>query len=195
MKKTIISILCVIAMLLSLSACVSPDVAVDALLQKLSEYAAASHDSYTIQIETSNRNGGKVTEKYTVTVSNGVRNVASRVETINPFIVDGDHIASPEEYMTVTEDSFTVSVSESNAFSLPSFQFSGATLSNVKWDEEVFPYVLTADVSSPSAFMGQDVSGSNVKLTVEYVVGSLYSLELSYKTESGNTVNVTYTFG
>ena len=181
-------------MLLSLSACVSQDPALDELLQDLSEYAAVSAESYSLVIETTERGGATITEKYTVTFADGVRNVTGRIEKINPFLVDGDTITAPDEYMTVTESSFTVSASESDAFALPAFKFSQDTLSEITTDLTSFPYVLTADVTSPSAFMGTEVAGSNMKLTAEYVLGSLYAIQLRYKTENDNTVTVTYTY-
>ena len=195
MKKKILSILCVIAMVFSLCACLDQNAAEEALLKDLNSYAAERYESYTIKIETANRNGGKVTEYHSVTVIDGIRNVNSRFEKINPFTIDGDTITAPEEYMTVSETTFTVSEGESTAFGLPGFRFDRDALSNVKWDDESYPYVLTADVTSTAAFMQNSIDGSNFKLEVEYVTGALYSLQLRYKTESGNNVTVTYTFG
>ena len=194
MKKKILSILCVIAMVFSLCACLDQNAAEEALLKNLNSYAAERYESYTIKIETANRNGGKVTEYHSVTVIDGIRNVNSRFEKINPFTIDGDTITAPEEYMTVSETTFTVSESESTAFGLPCFRFDRDALSNVKLDDESYPYVLTADVTSTAAFMQNSIDGSNFKLEVEYVTGALYSLQLRYKTESGNNVTVTYTF-
>ena len=194
MKKTILSIICVIAMLLSLSACVT-NAAEDAKLAQLSDYAATPYDSYTIQIVTTNRNGGKVTQKHSVAVIDGVRNVTSRTETINSFVIDGESITAPDEYMTVTESTTTVNVSDSTAFGLPSFKFSRDALTNIKWDEESYPYVMTADITSTAAFMQDDLDGTGFKLEVEYVTGSIYSLQISYKAVSGNNITVIYTFG
>jgi hypothetical protein len=195
MKKTIVSILCIMAVLLSLSACGNQNGAEDALLTSLTGYAAESFDSYTIQIEAADRNGSKVTQTHTVTVADGVRNVHILTEKINPFIVDGDNITSPEEYMTVTAETCTVNVSESNAFALPSFQFNQDSLTNIKLDTESYPYVLKADVVSTEALMQDDIAGTDFKLEIEYITGSLYAVELRYITENGNKMTVTYTFG
>lgn len=195
MKKKILSILCVIAAVLSLCACVNQNDAEEAVLNNLNSYAAEHFESYTIRIETANRNGGKVTEYHSVSVVEGVRNVSSRIEKINPFTIDGDTITAPEEYMTVSETTFTVNEGESTAFGLPGFRFNRDSLSNVKCDTKSYPYVLTADVTSTAAFMQNSIDGSNFKLEVEYVTGALYSLQLRYTTESGNNVTVTYTFG
>lgn len=195
MKKKLLSILCVIATVISLCACVEQNATEDALLKELDSYAAESYEKYTIKIESANRNGGKVTEYHSVTVVDGIRNVNSRFEKINPFTIDGGSITAPEEYMTVSETTLTVNEGESTAFGLPGFRFDRDALSNIKWDTESYPYVLTADVTSTAAFMQNSIDGSNFKLEVEYVTGALYSLQIRYKSDAGNSVTVTYTFG
>lgn len=195
MKKTILSILCLIAMVFSLCACAEQNPVNDALLSELDGYAAIRYESYTIKIVSENRNGGKVTEQHSVTVTDGVRNVSSRIETINPFLIDGETVTAPEEYMTVSEFTSTVNEGESTEFGLPGFHFKNGALANIKSDKQSYPYVFTADVGSIPGFMQTSIDGSDFKLEVEYVTGALYSLVLSYKSIDGNNVTVTYTFG
>ncbi len=195
MKTKILSILCVIATVFSLCACMNQNAAEDALLRELNSYAAMRYESYTIKVETANRNGGKVTEFHTVTVVDGIRNVNSRFQKLNPFIIDGDTLTAPEEYMTEWETTSTVDEGESTAFGLPGFRLNRDSLTNLKSDKESYPYVLNADVTSTAALMQDSIDGTGFKLEIEYITGSLYSLQLRYKTENGNDVTVTYTFG
>ena len=195
MKTKILSVLCVIAAVLSLCACGQQNAAEDALLRELNGYASERYDSYTIKIETADRNGGKVTELHSITVNNGLRYVESRFEEINSFTIDGDTVTAPEEYMTVRETTSTVNESESTAFGLPIFQLDRDSLKNIKIDKDSYPYVLTADVISTASLMQNSIDGTNFKIEIEYVTGSLYSLQLRYKTDNGNNVTVTYTFG
>ena len=194
MKRTL-ALLLLLATLLSLAACGNTNSAENAVLAQLNDYAAERYENYTVQIVTANRSGGKVTEKYTVTVTDGVRNVLARTEKINGFVIDGDTITAPDEYITVTENTFTVLESETVEFGLPGFRFTKDSLSNIKIDTDSYPYVLSADVISTAALMQDDIDGSDIKLEAEYVTGSLYSIEISYVSENGNQVTVTYTFG
>lgn len=192
MKKTLISILCILALVLSLSACTLPTN--DELPRTLSDYAAQQYDSYTVQIVTESPNGGKTTETYEVTVANGIRTANCCREQINPFIIEGNVITPPEEYMTVQEYTVSVGIGETTAFGLPGFRFTEDAVSNLTCNTEVFPYTFKCNVISTEKFMQDSIDFKTMTVEGEYVVGSLYHIQLRYTTTDNHTVTVTYTY-
>ena len=101
MKRTILAVILIFALLICLPACTTTD-SNQKVYDLLTGYAAINPDSYRIEVTVTGPNGYKATTLYTVTTDNGVRTVATREEKLNGFIVDGE-ITAPESYVTVTE--------------------------------------------------------------------------------------------
>lgn len=192
MKRTFFAIILVFALLICLPACTTTD-SNQKVYDLLTGYAAVRLDSYCIEVTVTGPNGYKATTLYTVTTDNGVRTVATREEKLNGFIVDGE-ITAPESYVTVTEGTLSPEESAKEAYALPRFRFSADSLKDFSVDSKTYPYTFTAEITSEERFMARSIYGTNFTLSGVYVAGGLSRVSVSYVTENGNTVTVSYLY-
>jgi hypothetical protein len=186
MKRIIIALLLVLTLVICLPSCnqtgKNPLDTVNTLAQNAS-------GNYTIEIQIASLNGDKVTERYTVTEVDGTRSVSYRIEKINSFVIDGENITVPDDYMTVNEGVYSVEESASSEFDLPSFNFTTAALSSVITEEGK----ISASLSSTEDFMGAKLVGTGFTVSVNYTETAITSIVISYVTSFNNNVTVTYT--
>lgn len=149
---------------------------------------------YTIDIETTDENGLTVKEVYNVTNANGKIDATYRIERLNSFTVDGNNIYLPTDHINVTEGTLSESAAGSG-LALPKFNFSASSLSVTSAVNYGTYSYLTANITSMYGFMGLDFSGSsNHTLIVNYGANQINSLTISYTTDNGNAVYLTYVF-
>lgn len=192
MKRTIFAIILVFALLICLPACTTTD-SNQKIYDLLTGYANVTPDSYRIEMTVTSPEGNKVTTLYNVTTENGARAVSYRSEKLNSFIL-GDNITAPNSYVTVTEGVLDATESAKDAYGLPAFQFSGTVLKDFEVNKATLPYLFTAEVTSAEDFMGRDLGSGSITLEGEYSSGGLIRVSVSYVTENGNTVTVSYLY-
>ncbi len=192
MKRTILAAILIFSLLICLPACQSAD-SNQKVYDLLTGYASVSPDSYAIETTVTSPNGYKTTTLYTVTTVSGVRTVSVRTEKLNGFIVDGE-IAAPESYVTVTEGTLSPEESAKEAYALPRFRFNADSLKNFSVNSKTYPYTFTAEITSEERFMARSIYGTNFTLSGVYLAGALSRVSVSYQTENGNTVTVSYLY-
>jgi len=192
MKKIIIALILVMAMMLCLPSCdKSSEYKED--LKALDALAANGAKSYTIEITVASAEGERITELYTVKETNGERTVKYKIEKLNGFVVDGDSISAPNEYMSVSEGTFDAAESASEKYAFPSFSFNSNNLSVNKISDHGTYSVMQASINSLNGFTGGSIDGQDPNVTITYNDYQITSIALSYTTASGNTATVTYT--
>ncbi len=187
MKRTIVSLMLILSFIICLSACAPSNE--NGVYDRFNGFSN-SLGKYTIEICTNSPSGNKVTETYDVTVEGASRTVNYRIERINTITVDGDKITVPEDSVTTDEGTLHTAVGGQDTYALPAFKFSDSALKNFKNDTATF----SADVVSAKEFMGVDLDGADIQLTGHYLDTGFTYVTLSYTTESGNKVTVTYTY-
>lgn len=193
MKKCIALIL-VSVFMLCLPACVTEGNN-SKVFETLNSYVQAGTKNYTIQLTVTAPDGSTVNETYTVTTADDVRSVAYEIERRNAFTIENGVITAPEDAVTVTSGIYDAAESAKSDYDLPAFCFSDESLRNFQNREGLPPFSFSADVISTEKLMGKLISGSDIKIEGTYTIGKLEAITLSYKTLSGNTVAVTYTYG
>lgn len=192
MKKIIIALTLILAMILCLPSCNnSNEYSKD--IETLNTLASNSVKSYTIEIKIVSTEGEKITELYTVKETNGERTVKYRIERLNGFIVDGDNITFPDEYMTVTEGTLDAIESANEKYVFPSFNFSTDNLTVTKLSDHGTYNSMQANVKSIESFTGGSIDGRDAQIIVKYDAYQISSVALSFVSASGNTTTITYT--
>ena len=151
-------------------------------------------NSYTIQICVTSPAGNKVTETYAVTVNGAEQTIDYRIEEINTITVNGDSITVPENYATVTEGTLHATADSQSPYSIPSFKFSDSVLKNFTAAASGYPRSFSADVVNAKDFMGRELNGRDITISGSFTASSCEEIVVAYKTASGNTVTVSYSF-
>ena len=157
---------------------------------KFNTMFGASFENYTITISSTAANGSSVNKEYVVSSVNGERSVSYTIETLNDFIIDGDTISIPDEYKTVTKGIYDATESASTAFEVPKFKFSNTCINS----EVITPVSFKANITSIEQFMGLNIVATDAQFSLSYLGENVESIQISYVTESENTVVITYTF-
>ena len=136
-----------------------------------------------------------VNDKYVVTTANGTKLVSYRTETLNSFVIEGDVVSLPNGYKTVNEgtcNSAEINASSNKSFDInvPKFQFSYKYINN----DTIIPGRVVAKVKSLNGFMGLNIQVKEAKFALQYSDDAPVSMQITYVTQSGNTVIITYTF-
>ena len=192
MKRAIIALILVLSVLVCLPACGQTSAGQDIYTQ-LNGFSNTAN-SYTIQICVTSPAGNKVTETYAVTVAGTTQTVDYRIEEINPITVDGNSITVPESYVTVTEGTLHATADSQSPYAVPSFKFSDSVLKNFTAAASGYPRSFSADVVNAKDFMGRELNGSDITISGSFTASSFEEIVVAYKTASGNTVTVTYSF-
>ena len=203
MKKIYIALLIILSFVICLSACddisgtttssTSPTIPDDAKLVKFVDMFNRDFDIYTISISSSSPNGDTVNKEYVVVaIEDGTRTVSYRIETINGFVIDGDEIKVPDEYKTVTEGKYNELASSLSMFDVPNFDFS---LNSLETDYLYTESEFNGSIKSLESFMGLVEAGTTEeKLQIKYSDDIVESISISYISDNGNSVVITYTF-
>ena len=192
MKRAIIALILVLSVLVCLPACSQPS-AGQSIYEQLNGFSNAAN-SYTIQICVTSPAGNKVTETYAVTVNGAEQTVDYRIEEINTITVNGDSITVPENYATVTKGTLHATADSQSPYAVPSFMFSDSVLKNFKADGSGYPRSFSADVVNAKDFMGRELNGRDITISGSFTASSFEEIVVAYKTASGNTVTVSYSF-
>ena len=217
MKKTLLSIVLLLAMLATFASCYDPEPPIrpvgtttgsqqttggspqekpKTVWQTLQELSKKSYSKVKLDIKTVTGNV-ELNASYTLTS----QKVTYSVEQLNLLPPDGDLTnISPDCKVTLsgtaTIKNGKVDKLDGEAVTLPSynelkgaFNFQQSYFKNVKTEKGK----LTADVSSVSGFMGNSQNWSNMKIVVTYSDTALQKLEITYKT-TNSTVTTVYEF-
>ena len=199
MKRIIIISLLIMSMLLCLPSCDlfggDKPIEENPEFAKLNALFESNFENYTITVDTTSPDGHELNDKYVVTTVNGTKSVNYRTETLNSFVIDGNIISMPNGYKTVNEG--TCNATEINASSnksfdinVPKFQFSYKYINN----DTIIPGRVVAKVKSLDGFMGLNIQPKEAKFALQYSDNAPVSMQITYVTQSGNTVVITYTF-
>lgn len=191
MKRFLIALILVLSLVICLPACNDSTVEENPAFEGYNQMLSAQFDNYTINISTTTNDGQVITEQYVVSTTNGVRSVEYVIERFNSFIVDGDSITVPGEYKTTTVGVYTASDSESSKFDIPTFNFSYKYLTNNEFSSD---YSYSTRIKSLKGFMGLEINAKNASVAFAFSLGKAEYIEVTYDTESANTVVVSYTF-
>lgn len=184
--KRIIIVLILLSLTICLPACSEKE---NPEFARFNEMFDGSFETYKITVSSTSVSGQTVNNEYMITTMDGERRVSYKTEKLNEFIVDGDVIEIPTEYMTYEEGTYDAERSASSEFDIPDFNFSITCLSNPSISQNE----LSADITSLSDFMGIDVDAKTASCTVSYSGAYVNSIEISYVTEESVTVVITYT--
>ena len=189
MKRIILALLVIFSLVIALPSCeLSSGTASNPEFDWLNTLCARSFSNYTIDISVESEDGVKVTEHYDVKIVDGVKNINYRIERLSAFdIVDGE-IVLPNDYMSVVEGSITTT--EEDEYALPTFNFSYDCLKS----DVVISNTLKAKITSLSKFMGVDFEATDAKVIAVYSSYTVESVSITYTSESGNVVTITYTY-
>lgn len=203
MKRILFSLLLIFSMVICLPSCKDNKVEENPEFAKFNAMFEASFENYTITVETTSKNGQVINDEYVVTTVDGVKAVAYRVEVLNTFAFEGETITAPDGYKTVYEgtceaDKFTptsaiipsTSASSFMNFDVPKFKFSYNYIDN----DMIVPGIFMGKITSLNGFMGLNVESSEANFALEYGANAPVSMQVTYVTEKGNTVVITYAF-
>ena len=204
MKRILFSLLLIFSMVICLPSCQDNTVEENPEFAKFNEMFEASFENYTITVDTTSQNGQVINDEYVVTTVDGVKAVAYRVEVLNTFAFEGETITAPDNYKTVYEGtceadkltptsgiipSSSASTSFMN-FDVPKFKFSYKHIDN----EMIIPGRFMGKITSLNGFMGLNVEASEAEFALEYNASAPKSMQITYVTNNGNTVVITYEF-
>ena len=192
MKKIIIALILVMALIVCLPSCDSSN-KYNEDLNTLNSLASIGAKSYTINIKVNSPEGESITEIYTVKYTNDTRIVSYKTEKLNGFIIDGENISAPNEYITVAEGTLDATESANAKYAFPSFNFTKKAISVNKVSNHGTYRTMQAKINSLHEFTGGSLEGSDASLTVKYDNYQITSIVISYVTSSGNTTTITYT--
>ena len=211
MKKVILSIILMLALLLSLGSCnkksegeVSssdtetqvPSAQIGTLYDALNELTGKNYGKIQLHITTTT-DDMELESEYVLTSSK----VTYSVERMNLLPEDGDLSGISPDYKTTLKGGATVENGkitklDGDAVELPAydelkgnFDFQENYFKNVKAERGMF----SAEVISAKSFLGTDKNLSGVKLTVEYNDSAFERIVITYKTANA-TVNTEYVF-
>ena len=193
MKKIILSVILILALLTSLIACNNDDKSVYDTLNDLTK------ESYSkIQLDiTTVTEGIELKANYTLTASK----VDYSVEQLSLLPTDGDLGNVSEEYKTTVKGTATIENGKVTSFNneevnLPQydelkghFDFKESYFTNIKDEDGRF----SADVTSNTGFLGTDKALNDVKVVVEYNNDALKTIKVIYETAT-STVTSVYSF-
>lgn len=147
---------------------------------------------YTIEISVTDEYNNVVNEKYDVIiVPSGYRKVTYRIEHLNQFIIDGDDIIIPDEYISVESGVYDVEQSNARKFDVPKFNFSYSCLSD---SETAIQNFYHTKILSVKDFMGLDVVANNASVKLTFNGNDAESVIITYTSQNENKVVITYTF-
>ena len=187
MKKIILILLVIFSLVIALPSC-DNEIESHPEFDWLNSLCNRNYSSYTINIVTKSPNGDKIEELYDIDITDGVKNVAYKVERFSTFDTQNGQIVIPGDYINVTEGSFTTD--NESEYALPSFDFSYNSLQS----DIIIANTLRAKIISLDKFIGIDMNATDAKVVAEYTAISVKNVAISFVTESGNTVTVTYIF-
>ena len=193
MKRSIIALILVSVFMLCLPACQIENTD-DLIYTSLNVLAQAKTENYSICICVTAADGSSVKETYDVTTVEGVRSVAYAIETRNTFVIDSGVITAPEESVTITTGIYDETESAKADYDLPSLTFSDASVRNLVNREGLPPFGFSAEVVSTEKLIGKLINGTDIRIEGTYGLNTLETVTLSYKSLSGNSVTVTYTY-
>lgn len=192
MKKIIIAFVLIFSIVLCLSSCDEPaQTDNEAEMNNLNAMAAIDYSVYSIEINVKSTFGNEVTEKYSVIDVNDSKTVRYHIERLNSFAVNGDTVTVPDEYKTVSSGTLEASESNNAKYALPTFNFSSETISvNTIYDEDGIR-VLEGSIISPVGFIGSDINGTNIQVSVQFTEKYLEKIVITY--ENGDSfTTITY---
>lgn len=192
MKKIIIAFVLIFSIVLCLSSCDEPaQTDNEAEMNNLNAMAAIDYSVYSIEINVKSTFGNEVTEKYSVIDVNDSKTVRYHIERLNSFAVNGDTVTVPDEYKTVSSGTLDASESNNTKYALPTFNFSSETISvNTIYDEDGVR-VLEGSIISPVGFIGSDINGTNIQVSVQFTEKYLKKIVITY--ENGDSfTTITY---
>lgn len=156
---------------------------------KLNELYSQDFTDYTITISTTSPYGDIVNKTYVVGIDNGIRRVDYTIEELNGFIIDQNGITAPDGYKSVSVGTLEPEDAKSAIYDFPKFNFSYEGLST----DVVIRNIFSAQITSFASFMSLNLDVENAKVELEYNETETTHITVSYTTESGNTVSITYT--
>lgn len=189
MKKIIASIILIFSMIICLASCGS-SAEIDAARNKLDSLSSAEREEYTITVTVESEED-TITESYFVKNRDGKMSVEYKIEKLNAFVPNGDGFTIPEEYMTVSKGTFTDAELAERDFSVPSFDFKSNALQDCALGSGG---QFSAKITSVNAFAGKDLTQNPAELVVIYDDDMIHMVKISYESDSGNVVTVTYQF-
>ena len=192
MKKIIIALALIFSIVICLPSCAGNNYEEE--FNKLNTLADKDYSFYTIDIEVKNNNGDmSVKENYMVTSVNGTRTVKYSIERLNDFVVDGDNIFVPNDYMNISSGTLSTTEAEIDKYAFPKFDFSSKTLVVRTLTNKGTYSHMHASVTSFESFMGRSIEGSDGQINVYYNNNQINSIEISFANQSGNFTTITYT--
>jgi hypothetical protein len=193
MKKIIIVFALIFSIIICIPSCNNKE-NYDETFNTINALSEKDYTFYTIDIEVKSNDGSlSLKENYLVTSVNGTRTVKYHIERFNQFVVDGEDIYVPNEYVTVTEGTLTSNESESEKYAFPSFNFSSNSVKVNSLVNSGTYSQLNANITSLEGLMGINVDASNPTIEVYYNNDQINSVEISYVNGSGNVTTLTYT--
>lgn len=193
MKKIIVALFLILSLVICLPACnENQTVAENPKFEGFNAMFRQSFSNYVIEITTQSANDYSVSEKYTVTTDeNGERSVAYRIEQLNAFEIGENGVIIPNDYKSVSEGVYDSSKSANTRFNVPAFKFSYTCLSK---SDVIIGNSYSTEITSLQKFMGVDIAVTNARVNLYYTGNTVKSIEISYVTDAGNNVVLTYTF-
>ena len=188
MKRIFIALFLVLSLVICLPAC-NPTIDENLEFAKFNQMFANGFENYTITVSTTSLTGDMLNNNYVVTTVNGERKVAYKTEKLNGFTIENGVITS-EGYKSVSEGVYNAVESASASFDVPKFDFSNKWINNHVIASDSFD----AKIMNITSFMGLDVKASNASFHLSYSENGVESMKVTYVTETGNTVVITYTF-
>ncbi len=204
MKRILLCLLLIFSMVIFLPSCKDNTIEENPEFAKFNTMFDMAFSNYTITVDTTSKNGCVINDKYVIATVDGVKTVSYRVEVLNTFNLDDEAITVPDSYKSVYEGtceadkltpasaiipSTSASASFMN-FDVPKFKFSYNYIDN----DMIIPGKFMGKITSLDGFMGLNVEASESSFTLEYGVNAPISMQVTYVTNNGNTVVITYTF-
>ena len=195
MKRILIVLLLILSMMICLPACKNNKIEENPEFAKFNTMFEAAFENYTITVDTTSPDGHELNDKYTVSTVNGNKTVTYSIETLNLFDISGDAISVPNGYKNVQAGTcdateFNNVTNKSLNLDVPKFQFSYKYINS----DMIIPGRVVAKINSLNGFMGLNVEVKEAKLALQYTADVPVSMQITYVTQNGNTVVITYTF-
>ena len=201
MKKSILSLIISILLLVCLTACEVGEIETTTLApveicEKLNGFLNVTYQ--TVRLDIATKTGAmELSSSYLLSKDN----VEYTVEKMNRLPIDGEMPDTPSGYKTTLRGTAVivdgqVTKLDGDEVTLPSyeelrgqFHFDEGNFENVFSNRKTF----SADVISPSAFYGAEVDMENMHIEVAYSQNALVSIVITYQTVH-SSVTVTYQF-
>ena len=136
----------------------------------------------------------KLVSEYTMTYSGSEITVEYNVERVTGISIDTGAVQTEKHTGTaVIRNGAVISDDGGMIDTVPSanFKFKADYFTNVV--EVMIDIQLDADVKNPSAFMGTQMTCTDMHVVANYF-DSIRDMQITYTAESGNTVNISYVF-